>query len=205
MKHRNRFFTFLALFSFACVLNSVAQNRDSIPPNVSPKHPVNIQFKNGEQFPADLIHNDPANPEAIVVEIAGLRRSVLLDDLMGIREDARKFDEYHAVAFNDEKARLDNYAIEMQNDPGVSAYIASYGKSLCEGQARADRAKEYLVNSRGIDDSRIVALGKGCQTELLIELWVVPRGASQPPAAQTVACAKCPRPPRKKGGSRRGR
>ena len=30
--------------------------------------------------------------------------------------ECRKFDEFPAIAYNDEKARLDNYAIELQND-----------------------------------------------------------------------------------------
>ncbi len=33
---------------------------------------------------------------------------------------AVKFDEYGNIKFNDEKARLDNYAIQLQNQPGVS-------------------------------------------------------------------------------------
>ena len=38
----------------------------------------------------------------------------------------RKFDEYYDIARNDEKALLDNYAIQMQNEPGAQAYIIVY-------------------------------------------------------------------------------
>jgi hypothetical protein len=40
---------------------------------------------------------------------------------------ARKFDEYGNIRFNDEKARLDNYAIQLQNEPGSQGTIIVYG------------------------------------------------------------------------------
>src|SRR6185295_14720076 len=58
-----------------------------------------------------------------------------------------KFDEYGNIKFNDEKARLDNYAIQLQNQPGSQGYIIAYGSCEGEAQARADRAKDYLVNT----------------------------------------------------------
>jgi hypothetical protein len=63
---------------------------------------------------------------------------------------ARKFDEYGNIRFNDEKARLDNYAIQLQNQPGSAATIIVYGSCAGEAQQRGDRAKDYLVNTRGI-------------------------------------------------------
>ena len=67
----------------------------------------------------------------------------------------RKFDEYGNIGFNDEKARLDNYAIQLQNEPGAQGYIIAYGGLReVKDQARADRAKNYLVNTRGIDAGR---------------------------------------------------
>ncbi|HEU4833761.1 MAG TPA: Ig-like domain-containing protein, partial [Pyrinomonadaceae bacterium] len=44
---------------------------------------------------------------------------------------ARKFDEYGNIRFNDEKARLDNYAIQLQNEPGSQGTIIVYGS--CAG------------------------------------------------------------------------
>src|SRR6185295_14577107 len=40
--------------------------------------------------------------------------------------ECRKFDEFPSIAYNDLKARLDNYAIEMQNDPTATAYVIVY-------------------------------------------------------------------------------
>jgi hypothetical protein len=69
-----------------------------------------------------------------------------------------KFDEYGNIKFNDEKARLDNYAIQLQNQPGSQGTIIAYGSCAGEAQARADRAKDYLVNTRGIEAGRITTV-----------------------------------------------
>ena len=91
---------------------------------------------------------------------------------------AVKFDEYGNIKFNDEKARLDNYAIQLQNQPGAQGYILAYGSCEGEAQARADRAKDYLVNTRGIDAGRLVTVDGGCRSDLAVELWIVPTGAT---------------------------
>lgn len=103
--------------------------------------------------------------------------------------DSTKFDEYGNVNFNDEKARLDNYAIQLQNAPGTQGYIIAYGGRrgrTGEAQARADRAKNYLVNTRGIDAGRISTVDGGFREDLAVELWLVPQGATPPTAAPTV-------------------
>jgi hypothetical protein len=116
-----------------------------------------------------------------------------------------KFDEYGNIKFNDEKARLDNYAIQLQNQPGTQAYIIAYGTCAGEAQARADRAKDYLVNTRGIDAGRITTIDGGCRSDLTVELWIVPSGAT-PPAASTdniiSPCPECRRPARRRGTRR---
>lgn len=117
-----------------------------------------------------------------------------------------KFDEYGNIRFNDEKARLDNYAIQLQNQPGSEGYIIAYGSCTGEGQARADRAKNYLVNTRGIDAGRIVTIDGGCRSELTVELWVVPTGASKPAASTDniiSPCPDCKRAPRRRATRRR--
>jgi hypothetical protein len=118
-----------------------------------------------------------------------------------------RFDEYGNIRFNDEKARLDNFAIQLQNDPGAQGYIIAYGTCTGEGQARADRAKDYLVNTRGIDAGRIVTVDGGCRPELTVQLWIVPSGAT-PPAADTSGnvdpCPDCKPARRGRRRARRG-
>jgi hypothetical protein len=120
---------------------------------------------------------------------------------------AVKFDEYGNIKFNDEKARLDNYAIQLQNQPGSQGYILAYGTCAGEAQARADRAKDYLVNTRGIDAGRLVTVDGGCRSDLAVELWIVPTGAT-PPAASTdniiSPCPECKAAPTRRR-ARRGR
>ena len=118
---------------------------------------------------------------------------------------AVKFDEYGNIKFNDEKARLDNYAIQLQNQPGSQGYIIAYGSCEGEAQARADRAKDYMVNTRGIDAGRLVTVDGGCRAELKVELWVVPTGATAPAASTDDAVSPCPACKAKATPRRRGR
>ncbi|MFN2533433.1 MAG: hypothetical protein ABR555_19280 [Pyrinomonadaceae bacterium] len=98
----------------------------------------------------------------------------------------RKFDEFPAIAYNDEKARLDNYAIELQNDPSSTAYVIVYpgprGRPG-EVQKQTTRIVDYMVNSRGINAQRIVTLVGPSRDELMVELWLCPQGAKPPSLA----------------------
>ena len=118
----------------------------------------------------------------------------------------RKVDEYGNIKFNDEKARLDNYAIELQNDPQAQGYLVCYGGRTGrtgEAQRRCDRAKNYLVNTRGITADRLVTVDGGFREELTVELWVVPSGATPPPNSPTVDPTEVRPPAAARGGQRR--
>jgi hypothetical protein len=120
-----------------------------------------------------------------------------------------QFDTYGRIARNDEKARLDNFAIQLQNDPGAQGYIIAYGGRrgpAGEAQTRADFAKNYLVTSRGIDPGRIVTVDGGFREEATTELWLVPSGATPPTASPNVDASEVQttRPPRR-APRRRGR
>lgn len=96
---------------------------------------------------------------------------------------SRKFDEFPDIARNDEKARLDNFAIELQNDPTATAYVIVYpGKKSKRGdiQLHSSRIVDYLVHSRGLDERRIVTLVGAPRDQLHIDLWVTPQGATPP-------------------------
>ncbi len=102
---------------------------------------------------------------------------------MPIMNKPRKFDEYYDIARNDEKARLDNYAIQLQSEPGSQGYIIVYPSRRAkpnDAQARAQRISDYLVNSRGIDSHRVVITMGPQREDWLFELWVVPEGAPPP-------------------------
>jgi hypothetical protein len=119
--------------------------------------------------------------------------------------EPRRFDEYGNIRFNDEKARLDNFAIQLQNEPGSTATIIAYGTCAGEGQTRGDRAKDYLVNTRGIEAGRITVVDGGCRADLTVQLWVVPQGANQPAVDTSNVISPCPECRKGRRPARRGR
>jgi hypothetical protein len=99
------------------------------------------------------------------------------------KASSRKFDEFPDITRNDEKARLDNYGIELQNDPTSTAYVIVYpGRTSKRGEVQhhASRVIDYLVNSRGLDQRRIVTLVGPVRDALYVELWLTPQGATPP-------------------------
>jgi hypothetical protein len=98
----------------------------------------------------------------------------------------KKFDEFGELARNDEKARLDNFAIDLQNDPSSTAYVIIYpGQGGRSGQVQTQRTRivDYLVNSRGFDAGRIVTIVGPPRVDMIVELWTVPQGATPPTPA----------------------
>ena len=64
------------------------------------------------------------------------------------RRSAESFDQFPSVAFDDDKARLDNLAIALQNSPDTTAYIIIYGgRTSRTGQADmlGRRSMDYLT------------------------------------------------------------
>lgn len=96
---------------------------------------------------------------------------------------ARKFDEFPEITSNDEKARLDNFVIELKADPTATAYVIVYpsrSDRTRDVQTHTRRIVDYLVNSRGFDARRIVTLVGPPRERLLVELWNMPQGATPP-------------------------
>jgi hypothetical protein len=89
----------------------------------------------------------------------------------------RKFDEFPDISRNDEKARLDNLAIELANDPTSKAYVVVSPGRSAKGAQRTARIVDYLVNSRGVEAKRIVTR-VGTRNELTVELSVCPQGVT---------------------------
>ncbi len=69
------------------------------------------------------------------------------------------FDQYGAISWEDERARLDNFAIEVQSDEKLIGYILVFdaiGGCSGEAQAQAIRAKRYVVEHRHIAWNRVI-------------------------------------------------
>ncbi|MBC7795752.1 MAG: hypothetical protein H7Z37_02640, partial [Pyrinomonadaceae bacterium] len=76
-------------------------------------------------------------------------------------------------AFDDVKARLDNFAVELQNRPDAQGYIIAYGKigaRSTEADRNAARSLDYLVKSRGVDSRRLAAANGGFKEQAGFEL-----------------------------------
>lgn len=102
---------------------------------------------------------------------------------------SREFDECVNCTFDDQKARLDNLAVELQNDPSTRAYVIAYGgrqSPLAKVEVLMKRARDYIVDERGIDASRLVIVNGGFREADSVELWIVPAGAAPPRATPTV-------------------
>jgi hypothetical protein len=92
-------------------------------------------------------------------------------------------DYYPPIKQDDEKARLDNFAIQLQNDPNAKGYVVVYGGAKAkpaEKQLRLKRAFDYLTVTRGISRDRLVTMEGGMRDVTTTELWIVPLGADPP-------------------------
>ena len=104
------------------------------------------------------------------------------------------FDKFGDINCEDEYARLDNFALHLQNEPSAQGYIIFYGGRLFRGRlprvgeaaARVGRLKPYLVNRRGIPAERVTVINGGYQEDFHIELWIVPFGSKSPEPNSTV-------------------
>jgi hypothetical protein len=68
------------------------------------------------------------------------------------------YDSYGNVCWENEKARLDNFAVQLLNHPDLTGQISvSAGRISCKGEAqyRAERAKKWVIK-RGVPAGRVV-------------------------------------------------
>lgn len=92
---------------------------------------------------------------------------------------AELVDEFGPLANDDVKARLDSFAATLQSDPAAQGYVINYGPAR-QVTRREKLIRDYLVNNRGIDASRLVFVQGGAEPEIRTKLWKVPSGATPP-------------------------
>lgn len=96
----------------------------------------------------------------------------------------RPFDYYGDIPWEQEQARLDNFAIAIQNEPAALGQIIVFaGRKTCPGeaQARGIRARRYLTERRGVEWDRVLWRHEGFREQLEVILLLVPRGARVQP------------------------
>ncbi|MEP6947109.1 MAG: hypothetical protein ABJA02_14410, partial [Acidobacteriota bacterium] len=93
--------------------------------------------------------------------------------------NARMTDEFGAQKDDEVKARVDNFYIELNNDPNAKGYIVNYGTAKQISARKAQIMK--AINFRKYDANRVVFvdggdMGSGVNTKF----WLVPAGAEPP-------------------------
>jgi hypothetical protein len=124
------------------------------------------------------------------------------------QQEARKFDSMGQVNCEDAKARLDNLAIQLQQEPSAKSYIIFYGGKRYSAYIYSKRARryvtvqllprrgeakarmtpwmDYLTNSRGVEAARIEVIDGGYREEPTMEFWIAPPGAVRPTPTPTL-------------------
>ena len=123
------------------------------------------------------------------IRLIGLLIALLFASSSNAQSSAKKTDEYGNIKNEYAALRLDNFAIQLQMDPGAMGYIITYRgpqSKASTAQMAADFAKNYLVQTRGMDSSRIVTIDGGLKAEPTTELWTVPYGEQPPIPSPTV-------------------
>lgn len=110
-------------------------------------------------------------------------------------------DSFGEIQWSDLIARLDNFAIELSNNPAARGLVVAYSvKNKFPGWPlrRARTSVEYLTAVRGLDAARLSVVNGGLRDDTEFELWVVPPGAETPVKPYDVALSmvgeKTPQP-----------
>jgi len=119
------------------------------------------------------------------------------------QQNARKVTEVGEVICDNTKGFLDYFSDELHKNPSATGYVVFYGgrgyryfngskfirllPKRGEAEARVSWWKEYLVNTRNIDASRIEVVCGGYRERPIVEMWIVPSGATPPKPSPTLS------------------
>jgi hypothetical protein len=93
--------------------------------------------------------------------------------------NAQHFDDYGAISWENEKALLDSLAIQLHHEKDLVGYIfifAENGGCPGEAQARAIRAKRYIVEHGGVPWNRVIWRVEGYRQDLTTIPRLLPPG-----------------------------
>ncbi|MEQ1765461.1 MAG: hypothetical protein ABL984_20195, partial [Pyrinomonadaceae bacterium] len=167
-------------------------------PNVSPTYNWSVSagaITSGQGTAVIDVDTKGAGGQTITasVDVGGFSRSCSTSQSSTIsvaqNVQARKFDEFNYLGpAKLEAERLDNFAIELQNDPTASAHIILYlGRKGLPGALKpwSGQTVGHLVK-RGIDKARISVADGGYRENGSMEVYIVPNGAALPDPSPTV-------------------
>ena len=89
---------------------------------------------------------------------------------------ARLIDKFGEIQWSDLIARLDNFSIELQNEPAGRGLVVAYGarhKFPGWPMRRADSAVQYLKMTRGLEAARLSKINGGLPSSMRSIHWAV--------------------------------
>lgn len=99
-----------------------------------------------------------------------------------------QIDEFGRIANGDLKARMDNFYVELNNNPAAKGYIIIYGSRAERGrdtQNRTNTIKNYSLMRR-FDMNRMTIINGGYREKISTELWLSFDDAAKPVLTRTV-------------------
>jgi hypothetical protein len=108
---------------------------------------------------------------------------ILTFAVTSVLADVFWIDRYGNISWEEERARLDNFAFQILHDPGYIGYIyINAGREACkdEAQKRAVRAKKYLVEVRGVPSDKVVWKDLGYKDEAEVIFYIFLRSKPIP-------------------------
>lgn len=114
-----------------------------------------------------------------------------------VLKSAIAIDEFGRVGDCDAGARIDNFFIQLNDNPGAVGYVIFYpGVDMLPSEAETPphmRQIRRAIEFRRYDTSRVVFVNGGYRSTGTTELFLVPAGATPPQPTNTIRAPKAPR------------
>ena len=126
---------------------------------------------------------------ALIIDLLVVASTVGVIGRLNADMPSRKFDQLSDMAWSEASARLDNYIIQLQNEPGARSVVVIHGTKQHRANAVAKWAAciyGQLVNHGHIDANRIDIRRGETRNHLTIELWLSVRVTPSDPFLKTV-------------------
>lgn len=104
--------------------------------------------------------------------------------------ESKPFDTYSRIPPADERARLDNFATWLHEQPQMNGYILVYASKRFPSRSamlKAKDARNYLVKARRVNPKKIKIVDGGYREQFQIELYILPVSAKPPIPRPTIA------------------
>src|SRR6266446_3705484 len=153
-----------------------------------------VYYKNNQEgisvtvFPDGTVGSFLYGPATDDSNLRYSRSSAIPPPRDGKPDGSVKFDEYGSLSVKEEVRRLNDFAIQLEEQPTTQASIIAYGgqrSRIGEAKNRAARAKTYLIKV-GIDRARVVTIDGGYREESTTDLFITLKGGAAPTSSPTL-------------------